>query len=138
MEPVLIEDNYFESSGSAILVAGDSNFWFESGACKDVTIRRNTFTNKCNSSYYGFCEGMISICPVVPEPDETKPFHENIQVCNNVFDVTTSKSIYALSCNRLQIRDNLIFTSATESGQDAGSMEIIACSEVDVRDNEII
>ena len=137
-KPVLIEDNYFESSGSAILVAGDSNYWFESGACKDVTIRRNTFTNKCNSSYYGFCEGMISICPVVPEPDETKPVHENIQIYNNVFDVTTSKSIYALSCNRLQIRDNLIFTSATENGQYAGSMEIISCSEVDVRDNEII
>ena len=137
-KPVLIEDNYFESSGSAILVAGDSNYWFESGACKDVTIRRNVFTNKCNSSRYEFCEGVISICPVVPEPDETKPFHENIRICNNVFDITTSKSIYALSCKQLQIKDNLIFLSATDSGQDAGDMEFLSCSDVDVRGNDII
>jgi hypothetical protein len=35
---VIIEDNTFESSGSAILIAGDANQWFESGAVKDVLI----------------------------------------------------------------------------------------------------
>ena len=137
-KPVLIEDNYFESSGSAILVAGDSNYWFESGACKDVTIRRNIFTNKCNSSSYEFCEGVISICPIVPEPEADKPFHENINICNNVFDITTSKSIYALSCGHLRIKDNLIFISATDSGPDSGIMDFIACSNVEVNSNEIM
>ena len=40
---VVIENNIFESSGSAILIAGDANAWYESGAVKDVLIRNNTF-----------------------------------------------------------------------------------------------
>jgi hypothetical protein len=35
---VVIENNVFESSGSAILIPGDANGWYESGAVKDVTI----------------------------------------------------------------------------------------------------
>ncbi|HEY0868533.1 MAG TPA: hypothetical protein VGE01_14205, partial [Fimbriimonas sp.] len=54
---VLIEDNHFRSSGSAILIAGDANQWYESGAVKDVTIRRNRFDN-CLTSTYQFCEAV--------------------------------------------------------------------------------
>ncbi|MEA3462748.1 MAG: hypothetical protein U9R49_12755, partial [Bacteroidota bacterium] len=32
---VVIEGNHFESSGSAILIAGDANNWYETGAVKD-------------------------------------------------------------------------------------------------------
>ena len=44
---VVIEDNRFESSGSAILIAGDANYWFESGAVRDVLIRNNEFADEC-------------------------------------------------------------------------------------------
>jgi hypothetical protein len=44
---VLIEKNRFESSGSAMLIAGDANYWYESGAVTDVTIRHNTFEAPC-------------------------------------------------------------------------------------------
>ena len=39
---VVIENNVFESSGSAILIAGDANYWYESGAVKDVLIKETT------------------------------------------------------------------------------------------------
>ncbi|MDX1285953.1 MAG: right-handed parallel beta-helix repeat-containing protein, partial [Draconibacterium sp.] len=58
---VRIENNIFESSGSAILIAGDANGWFESGAVTDVLIKGNTFTDLCNTSSYQFCEGIISV-----------------------------------------------------------------------------
>lgn len=137
-QPVRIENNYFESSGSAILIAGDSSRWFESGACRDVTIRRNVFTNKCNSSSYDFCEGVISICPIVPEPDEARPFHDNITISENIFDITDSKSIYALSCSRLCVQDNLIFISGTAHSADAGDMEFVSCKDVTVENNRRI
>ena len=60
-KPIRIADNLFQSSGSAILVAGDSNYWYESGECHDVEICGNTFTDTCLSSMYQFCDGMISI-----------------------------------------------------------------------------
>ena len=37
----LIENNIFESSGSAILIAGDANYWYETGAVKDVMPNRH-------------------------------------------------------------------------------------------------
>jgi hypothetical protein len=44
---VLIENNRFPSSGSAILIAGDANAWYESGAVRDVTIRGHVFGESC-------------------------------------------------------------------------------------------
>jgi len=110
-KPVLIENNYFESSGSAILVAGDANNWFESGECNDVMIRNNTFTNACLTSDYEFCQGIISICPTIPNPEIDKPFHKNITIENNVFDTSDTQVLYAFSCENLQFSNNVIFKS---------------------------
>ncbi|MBQ3707163.1 MAG: right-handed parallel beta-helix repeat-containing protein [Clostridia bacterium] len=110
-KPVCIRNNYFESSGSAILVAGDANGWFESGECHDVEIAGNVFTDSCLSSMYQFCEGVISVCPVVPEPDREHPFHKNIRIHDNVFDSPDVPVLYAFSCNGLTFSDNQIYQS---------------------------
>ena len=110
-KPVRICDNYFESSGSAILVAGDANHWFESGECHDVEISRNVFTDACLSSIYQFCDGVISISPVVTVPDENKPYHKNIRITDNVFDTVGVPVLYAFSCADLVFSGNRIFKS---------------------------
>ena len=58
---VIINQNEFESSGSAILIAGDANGWYESGAVNDVSISNNIFKDACMTSVYQFCEGIISV-----------------------------------------------------------------------------
>ena len=108
---VLIAENLFESSGSAILVAGDSNYWFESGACRDVTIRDNVFTCACLSSMYQFCEGVISVCPVVPKPSADTPYHSHIAITGNVFDSPDVPVLYGFSCEDLVFEGNRIFKS---------------------------
>ena len=110
-KPVRIAENYFSSSGSAILVAGDSNYWFESGECHDVEITDNVFTDVCLSSMYQFCDGMISICPVVPEPDVNLPFHKHIRITGNTFDSPDTPVLYAYSCADLTFIGNRIFHS---------------------------
>jgi hypothetical protein len=80
---VVIERNRFQSSGAAILIAGDANDWYESGAVRDVVIRQNTFDAVCNSSPYQFGEGIISILPQIPEPQAAHPFHRNIRIDAN-------------------------------------------------------
>ena len=82
---VLIERNRFDSSGSAILIAGDANYWYESGAVRDVTIRGNVFGPACLGSPYQFGEGIISILPEIPRPDPAFPFHRNIRIEDNEF-----------------------------------------------------
>ena len=110
-KPVKIYENYFESSGSAILVAGDSNYWFESGCCKDVEIYGNVFTDACLSSMYQFCDGVISVSPVVPEPLAGLPYHGKINVHDNVFDTPGTPVLSAFSAREVIFRNNRIFAS---------------------------
>ncbi|MBE6616844.1 MAG: right-handed parallel beta-helix repeat-containing protein [Ruminococcaceae bacterium] len=110
-QSVLVENNYFASSGSPIVIPGDAMYWFESGPCHDVTIRNNVFTDVCLSAYYGDCEGIISISPQVPEPDINIPFHTNICITDNVFDTTDTPVLYAYSVKGLTFKNNRIFKS---------------------------
>lgn len=139
-KPVRIENNYFASSGAAILVAGDSNYWFESGACHDVEICGNVFTDACLSSPYQFGEGIISVCPVVPEPETDKPFHSNLRIHDNVFDTADTPVLYAFSTADLTFENNRIFRSpAAEKWLDrTGLIRLDHCRDVTVRDNTVV
>lgn len=108
---IVIENNIFESSGSAILIAGDANNWYESGAVTDVLIRNNTFNDPCMTSMYQFCEGIISIDPEVPAPDPRKPFHKNIRIENNTFHPYDFPVLYARSVDGLSFTGNKLIRS---------------------------
>jgi hypothetical protein len=137
---VLVEDNIFESSGTAILIAGDANYWYESGAVKDVTIRNNEFRYPCMSSSYQFCEGVISVFPEIPEVDSNYPFHSNITIENNRFHSFDYPVLYVMSTKNLKFRNNTITRSnklAPFHTRKAG-LTFIACQDIVVENNEII
>ncbi|NQU55062.1 MAG: right-handed parallel beta-helix repeat-containing protein, partial [Bacteroidetes bacterium] len=109
---VVIENNIFESSGSAILIAGDANGWFESGAVTDVLIKNNVFTELCNTSSYQFCEGIISVFPIIPKLDKnTPPFHKNIRIEGNQFHPFDYPILYALSVDGISFENNTVTRS---------------------------
>jgi hypothetical protein len=108
---VIIENNVFESSGSAILIPGDANGWYESGAVTDVLIRNNIFNDQCMTSMYQFCEGIISIYPEIPKPDINKPFHRNIRIENNEFHPFDYPVLYAKSVDGLAFTGNRLIRS---------------------------
>ncbi len=109
---VVIENNIFESSGSAILIAGDANNWFESGAVTDVLIKNNVFTELCNTSSYQFCEGIISVYPEIPvSKAETPPFHKNIRIENNQFNPFDYPVLFARSVDGISFSNNTITRS---------------------------
>ncbi|MCX6560643.1 MAG: right-handed parallel beta-helix repeat-containing protein [Candidatus Aminicenantes bacterium] len=108
---VVIEDNRFESSGSAILIAGDANQWYESGAVRDVTIRRNLFAAPCLTSMYQFCEGIISVFPEIPKPDPAFPFHRSIRIEGNEFYPFDYPVLYAKSVDGLTFSGNRLVRS---------------------------
>lgn len=104
---VVIEGNYFESSGSAILIAGDANNWYETGAVKDVLIRNNIFADPCLTSMYQFSEAIISIFPEIPNPElAKKKFHNNIRIEDNEFYPFDYPILYARSVDGLVFKDN--------------------------------
>lgn len=105
---VLIEKNYFKSSGCPILVAGDANYWWESGAVTDVTIRDNEFSDFCLANMYGDCDAIISIAPVVPRLDPETPFHRNITIERNTFHACDYPVLFARSTTNLAFKENVI------------------------------
>ena len=110
-QPVVVEENIFDSSGSAILLAGDANYWYESGACRDVSIRRNVFNDCCLSSYYQFGEAVVTVYPEVPMPEQAPPFHRNIRVEDNLFYTADYPVLYARCTESLSFQRNTIARS---------------------------
>jgi hypothetical protein len=108
---VVIADNVFESSGSAILISGDANGWFESGAVKDVMITRNTFKSPCMTSMYQFCEAVISVFPIIPQKNVATLFHRNITVTDNRFELYDYPVLYALSVDGVEFSNNRLVRS---------------------------
>lgn len=112
----VVEDNLFDhTSGTAILLCGDCNGWFETGACRDVTIRRNRFINALTNMFQ-FTNAIISIYPEIPNlKDQQKYFHGGkdggIVVEDNEFDTFDAPILYAKSVDGLIFRNNVIKTN---------------------------
>lgn len=63
----IVENNLFDhTSGAAILLCGDCNGWFETGACRHVIIRKNRFVNAL-TNLFQFTNAVISIYPEIPD-----------------------------------------------------------------------
>ena len=137
---VLIEGNHFESSGSAILIAGDANNWYESGAVKDVCIRNNVFAAPCLTSLYQFSEAVISIYPEIPDLEAGKEkFHRNIRILDNIFHLYDYPVLYAKSVDGLEFKGNeLIRSHRFEPFHPRKyGFSLLSCRNVDISGNSI-
>ena len=137
---VVIEDNVFESSGSAVLIAGDANNWYESGAVRDVLIRGNTFNYPCLANVYQFCEGIISIYPEIPNPEKSaRPFHRNVRIEGNTFHPFDYPVLYALSTEGLTFSNNTIVRSTDYAPyhQNRRMIRLVGCKGVTIAGNTL-
>lgn len=109
----VVENNLFDhTSGTAIVLCGDCNGWFETGACHDVIIRKNRFINAL-TSLYQFTEAVISIYPEIPDlKGQQKYFHGGkeggIVIEDNEFETFDAPILYAKSVDGLIFRNNVI------------------------------
>lgn len=109
----VVENNLFDhTSGTAILLCGDCNGWFETGACHNVIIRKNRFINAL-TSLYQFTEAVISIYPEIPDlKGQQKYFHGGkeggIVIEDNEFETFDAPILYAKSVDGLIFRNNVI------------------------------
>ena len=113
-QKVVIEDNYFRTAGTAILIEGDMDYWFESGANRDVTIRNNVFedcvTSGCiTGNRWEWGEAIITVTPSHrPQNEKTEPYHRNIRIENNIFKTFDTPLVHARSVRGLTFKNNEI------------------------------
>lgn len=104
---VLIEDNHFNATGSAIRISGDARSWFESGPVADVLIQGNTFTNPLRC---GYGRAAIDLDPEVDVPSGGTPgyYHRNIRIIKNKFRLCDRAVLLARSVDGLEFSENTI------------------------------
>ena len=109
----VVEDNLFDhTSGTAILLCGDCNGWYETGACRDVLIRRNRFINSLTCMFQ-FTNAVISIYPEIPNLNAQKEYFHGgkkhaIRIVNNEFETFDHPLLYAKSIDGLLWKGNTI------------------------------
>lgn len=114
---VVCQDNFFDhTSGTAILLCGDCNGWYETGACRDVVIRRNRFLNALTSPFQ-FTNAVISIYPEIPDLAAQKQYFHGgplagsryaIRITDNTFETFDHPLLYAKSVDGLLFRHNRV------------------------------
>ena len=109
---VICENNLFDHThGSAILLCGDCNGWYETGACREVIIRNNKFINAL-TAYYQFTNAVISIFPEIPDlQNQQQYFHSGIVIENNRFEMFDRPILYAKSVENLIFNNNVIINN---------------------------
>ena len=106
---LVCSNNLFDHThGAAILLCGDCNGWYETGACRNVSIKNNRFINALTANYQ-FTNAIISIYPEIPNLEaQQKYFHSNIRIEDNVFETFDEPILYAKSVENLIYRNNKI------------------------------
>ncbi len=108
---VLCEGNLFDHvAGQAVHMSADAWDWFESGACRDITIRNNVFRNCMICSG----KGVIQIDPNVKDLKAQKGrYHRNIIIESNVFEQKKGPLVFARSASNLVWRANRVIGDKT-------------------------
>ena len=137
-EKVLVEGNLFDhSSGAAILLAGDAQGWYESGACHEVVIRRNTFINNLTSRYQ-FTNAIISIYPEVKQLNNQKDYyHRNILIEDNVFKTFDVPLLFAISAENIKFINNRIIYNNDYRGWGQKPFQFRRCANILIKGNRV-
>lgn len=142
---VVVRNNRFSSAGTAILIEGDINYWYESGAVRDLEIRDNLFdncgTSASNNGGTGWGEAVISITPSFRPADEEAPaYHRNIRIRNNLIRTYDRPLIHARSVGELQFVNNRIEQTCDfpASAAQRESFRLEGCRNVRISGNRFV
>ena len=127
-----VQNNTFHTPGAAILIAGDANYWFESGPVNDVTIADNLFDN-CNFGLWG--RAAIDIDPEIePHRRARTVYHRNIRIENNTFRAFDPRLLRAHGVAGLVMKNNRLETTndypATAKNEEFFAVE--GCPDADL------
>lgn len=142
---VEVFDNRFETAGTAILIEGDVNYWFESGAVRDMEIRNNLFdncgTSASNNGGTGWGEAVISITPSFRPDSETSPvYHDRIRIHDNRIRTYDRPLIHARAVGHLQFVNNRIEQTSDfpSSAAQRESFRLDGCRDVLIAGNRYV
>ena len=107
---VVIRENVFQVPGAAVLIEGDCNEWFESGAIRHVVIERNRIENCAYVPAWG--KAPIQISPGAPSYMEGKAYHGTVEIRNNQFLCSDDRLLWARNVDTILWEGNRVEKNA--------------------------
>ncbi|VGO17428.1 Alpha-1,3-galactosidase B [Pontiella desulfatans] len=133
---VLIEDNHLSSQMHGILIEGDNNKWYESGAVEDVVIRNNEFVNigfACDNRYPLLASPLFNDTQHMGEGR----YHRNIKFIDNTIRSFNGHMVEARSCEGLTISGNkMVFSTDYPAIEEGEAIKLDYCSNVSIVKND--
>ncbi|MFI3306824.1 MAG: right-handed parallel beta-helix repeat-containing protein, partial [Rikenellaceae bacterium] len=134
----VIEDNYFSSMMSGVLLRGESKFWYESGAVEDLLIRGNTFHNAGDC---GSIHAALYVTPLLGAAfDSEECYDRNIRFEDNTIESFNPRIVIAdrveglvVSGNKITMNDEHISPFPT-----APLFELINCESAKIVNNSYL
>lgn len=127
---VLCEGNLFERvADEPILLEGDASGWFESGGCRNVSIRRNVFRDCMAHSGMG----LIQIAPSVKKLAAQRiRYHRNIVIEGNEFSQRRPAALfYARGASGIVWRGNNYDRLQGDVGGSPKPFDVADCEDVE-------
>ncbi|MGN1195231.1 MAG: right-handed parallel beta-helix repeat-containing protein [Acutalibacteraceae bacterium] len=110
---VNVENNHFVSTSmSGILLSDDAKSWYESGMCRDVTIKNNTF-DYCGQT------------PILIKPENSNyegAVHKNITIEGNTFKKYKGYCIRAKATDGIYLKDNRFLKGKSIKTENCGNV----------------
>lgn len=135
---ISVRGNTFKNvAGAAILLAGDAQGWYESGACRDIEIVENRFINNLTSRFQ-FTEAIISIYPEVKSLISQKnAYHRNVTIRDNAFETFNVPLLFAISTDGLDFSANTIRYNNDYKAWNAKPFIFRKCRNVRIENNRV-
>lgn len=136
---VIVENNYFDyTSGSVLLLAGDAANWYESGACKNVIIRRNRIYNAL-TSIYQFTNAIFSFTPTIGDiTQQQKPYHANVKIEENIIIGYEVPLLYSKSAENIEFINNKIYYTNDYEGWNQKAFKFEKVKNITIGGNVVI
>ena len=99
---VLIENNYYHTSGCAILFEADGQYWFESGATTFVEIKNNEF-DKCKHGAWG--DAVLEFAKR-EKVEDGKYYHGKVNIVGNKFSMYNDTAIILDNIEEVTLSNN--------------------------------
>ncbi len=111
----IIRNNKLHSPGHGIYLAGDANYWYESGPNENIEICGNIFDKCC---YTQFESNPVTVDPVIPQKIADFKYHNKVSIHDNIFDLNNSKfAVQAHSLKELIFENNQIISDKSNRNQ---------------------
>lgn len=131
---VVIADNtYYKTGMSAILIEGDAEGWYESGAVNDVLIENNSFIECAFNG--GPAGAVIALNPSNRIVDANRPVHRNVRIIGNRFRSFGNPLLFAKSTQGLTFRNNTV-TYSPEVKNQPKLFLLNGCKDVCIEKNQ--